>query len=413
MRVLVVSAHFPEQPAQSISGSFQRFRTWLDAIQSSGAELDVLFFPQSHVTSGPEAEARAAERLASDWGVRAKVTLCPREPSEDGPGLLERYVLPALALRWHNDFRMFAGPRQQAALAGCLSRLPDAVLFFHLQGTAAGWVTDRRRRIYLDLDDIEYRKYLREIWQPPRRPLKPLRLLWVPALWWGERLAIARSERSFVCSDSDRSHVARSMGVRNVAVIPNSATHFEDRPLSTEPNLLFVGTYGYAPNRVAAEYLVREVWPRLSRMRPEARLLIAGPRAEEIPSYHRPPAGVEFLGFVPDLEALYAKTRLVCCPIQSGGGTRVKILEAAGHGIPVVSTPLGAEGLDLKPDWEILLRQTADEMAAACAELLSDHERAESLGARGRDRVRALYGREVVMARMREFLLLDGKRPSG
>jgi len=196
-----------------------------------------------------------------------------------------------------------------------------------------------------------------------------------------------------------------------VTVMPNSAARVEDRPLSAEPNILFLGTYGYPPNRVAAEFLVTEVWPLLSRLRPDARLLIAGPRSEEIPSFHNPPAGVEFLGFVPDLDALYARTRIFCCAIQSGGGTRVKILEATNHGVPVVSTAIGAEGIELAPEREILLRDDADGLAKACAELLADPQRAELVGTRGRERVRELYGREAIIGRMRAMLAGAGKTP--
>jgi len=226
----------------------------------------------------------------------------------------------------------------------------------------------------------------------------------VPALWWGERGAIRRSERAFVCSETDRHYLWRSMRVRNVDVIPNAVAHVEDGPLTKEPNVLFIGAFSYDPNRVAAEYLVQEVWPRLVKMCPKARLLIGGPRSEELPSFKTPPAGVEFLGFVSDLATLYRRTRVLCCPIQSGGGTRIKILEAASYGVPVVSTPLGAEGIDLVPDTEILLRSDALGLAEACADLLADDVRARRVGASARERVRALYSRDAVVCRVATIL---------
>jgi glycosyltransferase involved in cell wall biosynthesis len=404
MRILFVTPRFPEDPARNVSGAFKRMRAWLDAIQCTGAELEMLVFTPAGADVGAENAARVSRELAGEWGIRAEVTLCPRDERARQRGLVADQLLPVFALPGHPEFAPFAGKLQQQALAAALSRSPDVVLFHTLFAAATPWTHTGRERVLFDLDDIQHRRYLREISQPPRRKLKPLRRLWMPAMWWGERRAIVRSDRAFVCSEIDRDYLRRTMGVHNLSVIPNAVARVEDRPLSAEPNVMFVGTYDYPPNRVAAEHLVREIWPHLSRLRPDARLLIAGPQAEEIPSFRTPPAGVDFLGFVPDMGDLYARTRVFCCPILSGGGTRVKILEAASHGVPVVSTPIGAEGIDLAPDREILLRDRAAELAEACAALLADPERAQRLGAAGRDRVRELYGRERIVERMRAML---------
>ena len=92
---------------------------------------------------------------------------------------------------------------------------------------------------------------------------------------------------------------------------------------------------------------------------PDARLIVAGNKPERIPSFAQRPAGVEFTGFVSELEMLYRRAAIVCCPILSGGGTRIKILEAAAHGKAVVSTVVGAEGLELRDGVEIALRDGA------------------------------------------------------
>jgi hypothetical protein len=89
---------------------------------------------------------------------------------------------------------------------------------------------------------------------------------------------------------------------------------------------------------------------------------------------------VEFLGFITDVTALYRRTRVMCCPIQSGAGTRVKILEAASHRVPVVSKVLGAEGLDFVGESDIVLRNDAAGLAEACGALLSDDEQAGRIG---------------------------------
>jgi glycosyltransferase involved in cell wall biosynthesis len=414
MRILFVSPHYPNDFSHGVHGVFQRMRMWLDATRSLNADLEVLFFTRPEAPATPEAAALAARHMADAWGITATVTLCAREsarPPATGriAAYMAEYAFPAFGIHHQPEFRLYSGDRQQRALAQCIERAPDVVLFHRLQATAAANALPSGARRLLDLDDIEYRKFAREIGQPPHWRSKPALYLQVPALWWGERSQIVRSEVAFVCSEADRRSLQRTMRVRNVVVVPNavSVAHNPRGP-SLEPNVLFIGAFSYRPNVVAAEYLIREVWPILRKHRPESRLLIAGPLCESLPSFDAPPAGVEFLGFVKDLDALYARTRVACTPIFSGGGTRIKILEAAGRGVPVVSTPLGAEGLDLLSESEIVIRSGARELADACGQLLSDHDRAAAVGAAARERVRGQYDREAVLDRMRTALVGGG-----
>ena len=412
MRVLLVSPQFPHDFSRSVYGGFQRLRMWLEAIQSLEPDLDILFFPGAGVAAGSEASAAVAQGLLEAWGVRAEVTLCEREPEDQRPGRLARYVAayvrPALGPSQHTLLRPYRGKRQQDAMARCLARSPDIVFFHGVRSAASAMsLSLDGARVLLDLGDVEHRLFAREVGQPPRWRLKPLLYLQVPALWWGERGAIARSDRTFVCSEADRHYLRRTMAVRNVDVVPNAVPRIPDRALATNPNVLFLGAYSHQPNVLAAEYLVRDVWPQLTRICPPARLLIAGPRSEEIPSFQDPPKGVEFLGFVSDLDRLYRMTRVVCCPILSGSGTRIKILEAASYGVPVVATPLAAEGIDLVPEREILLRCDPRALAQACADLIADDARASAVGTAARERVRELYARDAVVQRMAAILAGD------
>jgi glycosyltransferase involved in cell wall biosynthesis len=412
MRILFVSPHFPADVSRSVYGTFQRMRMWLEALQSIGTDLELLFFARADEIAGPDAEAQTAQQLEALWGIRSSVVICEREPARV-PGrvlasYVDFYVRPSFGSWRQFEFRPYAGRRQREALARCIARSPDVVFFHLLHGTIpARSMSLHSARIFLDIGDVEHRKLARELSQPPRWPkwrLKPLLYLQLPWLWWGERMAIVRSNRAFVCSETDCQYVQRTMRVHNVGVVPNAVPRKDDGPLTTEPNVLFIGSYSYGPNVVAAQYLIREIWPHLVRNCPGARLLIAGPSPEAIPSFQDPPAGVEFLGLVSDLNALYRRARVLCCPIQTGGGTRIKILEAGSYGIPVVSTRLGAEGIQLSPDAEIIIRENARDLAQACAELLLDDGRARRIGTAARERVRALYSRETVVSRIRAML---------
>ena len=90
------------------------------------------------------------------------------------------------------------------------------------------------------------------------------------------------------------------------------------------------------------------------------------------PSKERTSAGISFLGEGDDTRPHWARAAVAVVPLSAGGGTRLKILEAAACGVPVVSTPVGAEGLDFAAGSEILLAQGAEEFAGAVAGLLAD-----------------------------------------
>ena len=163
-----------------------------------------------------------------------------------------------------------------------------------------------------------------------------------------------------------------------------------------------MGSFKYKPNVDAARFLIQDIWPRVREAVPEARLIIAGIFSETVDFFKRSFPGVEFPGFVKDLEALYRRSRVVCAPILSGSGTRVKILEAASYGKPVVSTRLGAEGLGLCDGFEFLQRDGAEAFAAACIELLVEDQLCERLGSNARAVVAKRFQRESVVRLIQE-----------
>jgi glycosyltransferase involved in cell wall biosynthesis len=103
-----------------------------------------------------------------------------------------------------------------------------------------------------------------------------------------------------------------------------------------------------------------------------AKLVIAGANPDRIPSFHEKPEGVEFPGFVDDLPGLYARTRIVCCPLRNGGGTRLKLIEAAGFGRPFVASRIALEGLAFQDGLDAMIRDSEGAFAEACIQLLND-----------------------------------------
>ena len=159
--------------------------------------------------------------------------------------------------------------------------------------------------------------------------------------------------------------------------------------------VFFVGDLSWPPNADAVRWLRARVWPELKRARPSARVEILGREAP-----------MDLLGFAApdwtlsgegaDTRPHWARAAVAVVPLVAGGGTRLKILEAAASGVPVVSTPIGAEGLEFVPESEILLREDAAGFAAAVAGLLADRAAARKQAIAARARVEALYDWERI-----------------
>jgi glycosyltransferase involved in cell wall biosynthesis len=175
-------------------------------------------------------------------------------------------------------------------------------------------------------------------------------------------------------------------------------------PITKEPTLLFLGTFLYQPNLDAANFLINRVWPQVRKAVPEARLVVAGAPSERISNNGPVPPGVEFTGYVEDLESLYRRSRVVCVPILSGGGTRVKIIEAAGYAKPIVATRIGAEGLHMQDRRELLIRDNPVSFARACIELLKDTALCERLGTTAYQAAVSHYNRATIVQLIQSYI---------
>jgi len=398
-RILFVSRQFPQDIVKAVHGVYIRMRLFLDALAELADDMEMLFYVEPGVEASPAAMRRAEDDLLAAWGVRAKMTLCPVAVPSTPRSFWNHYVRPATNIFAQELYAGTSGASQIAAFETALAGRPDALFVHRLDAMCPALLTRRELPpIFLDVDDIEHVKVVRQIRQPPFWPGKPLYYLQVPALIAAERRAIKLTRKSFVCSDLDQRYLAKWWQLSQVVTIPNAVAI----PVEYEMNLqskalLFLATYAYAPNITAAEFLISDVWPLIRKACPDARLIIAGNKPERIPSFASHPPGVEFTGFVEDLGQLYSRVRIVCCSILSGGGTRLKILEAAAYGKAVVSTPVGAEGLELRDGVEIIVRDGTAAFASACVELLGDPSRCERLGVAAREAVARRYDRQQIV----------------
>ena len=282
--------------------------------------------------------------------------------------------------RHHYDLYKAAAPALADAVDAALEEDTDLVICFELQSAlpvlaARGPLPP----IALDLNDIMHLAVGRMLDRGMRNRVERL---YQPALARGERRAIERSASVFVCSQAAKDYLAAFAPRARIEIAANAVAFpkTEATPLDGQSTtLLFVGMFAYGPNLEAAEWLVREIFPRVLAQVPEARLALVGGYIEKLDHLRAASRHVDFLGFVPDIAAAYARSAVACSPILAGGGTRTKIIEAAAYRVPIVSTTLGAEGLDFVDGREILLRDDAAGFADACIALLRDPARGRAL----------------------------------
>jgi glycosyltransferase involved in cell wall biosynthesis len=213
---------------------------------------------------------------------------------------------------------------------------------------------------------------------------------------------------SLFCSERDRLEIAKGNG--NSFVVPNIYhnklfQHFRfDDGFANGNNLLFVGALNYQPNVQGLKWFIETIFPSYKSLFPDAKLSVVGraPNHEAQEACERD-VDVELYENAPDVEEYYRKCKAVIVPLLSGGGTRIKILEAALAGRPVLSTPVGAEGLNFIDGSDILFFDNSDNFCSKYEELLN-YWRYSSLVETARKKVLETYSLTTFDAAMERVL---------
>jgi len=234
-----------------------------------------------------------------------------------------------------------------------------------------------------------------------KNPLKKLyAALEASRLRGAEIQACKRTRIAMVCSAIDQNALRDICPSLPSTIVPNAvdadyykecvATGTDDE----RPTLLFLGGMDWFPNRDAVEYFVRNILPAVRAEFPRVCFTVAGRNPPpEFVARLASSAGIEFTGTVPDMRPYLAAATLVVVPLRMGSGTRIKILEACAAGKAVVSTSVGAEGLELEPGREILLADKAAEFARGVVQLLRDSRLRQSIADAGRRVILERYSR--------------------
>jgi glycosyltransferase involved in cell wall biosynthesis len=218
-----------------------------------------------------------------------------------------------------------------------------------------------------------------------------------------QRSVATEVDRVILCSDDD----VRRSGIPNAVAVPNTYGRPERslgrRDVGTPPTILFQGSLHYGPNIDGVDWLIDDVAPRLWEQIPGAQIRLVGTTSPSVEKRHRPPA-VVVAGRVPDMEPELARADIAVVPLRIGSGTRLKILESFAHRIPVVSTTIGADGLDVQNGVHLLLADRPEEFARACRRVIEDRALARRLADAAERRFLERYEWSTAKNRIQELV---------
>lgn len=221
-----------------------------------------------------------------------------------------------------------------------------------------------------------------------------------------EEKIVRRFQHVIAVSEHDKRLMGEWVDARRISVVPTGVDteQFRPRPNLAQKNplVLFVGAMDWEANVDGVEYFCRDIWPGVLAKVPQARLRIVGrnpgPRTQRLAS-----PSVELTGRVPSVVDHLQEAAVVVVPLRIGGGTRIKIYEAMAAGKAVVSTSVGAEGLDVLHEQNILLADAPEEFAKAVCTLLL-HEQVRSRLERAAAELAASYGWPVIGTKFADIL---------
>jgi len=258
-------------------------------------------------------------------------------------------------------------------------------------------------RVLLHLHNLEHAVFARTDAQPRSFTDRWTRKIEARAVRCIEKSAIAFFSPTITVSDHDRQLALGLVPTAKVLTVPNSVD-LERLPLQPmaptgAPRLLFVGSLDYPPNLEAVTELVERHLPVLRASFPDLTVRLVGKDPRGVAARFRGIAGVETIGPVDDLLPHYRASHAAYLPIRSGGGTRIKILEAWALGLPVLSTAIGCEGLPARDGVALRCFETPEQGVAALREVLAGQN--NTLRANGRRLVEERFSHAAARAQFR------------
>ena len=205
-------------------------------------------------------------------------------------------------------------------------------------------------------------------------------------------------------SEEDRAEIQRRYGIKNSGVTANGVDldYYQLSPDSGALNAVFVGSLDWRPNQDAARWFLDSIWPLIGDELPEATFTLVGRRPPKWIRRLCARARVSLRADVLDVRDYLAKAGIVVVPLRIGGGSRLKILEAMAAGRCVISTTVGAEGLQVRDGEHLVIADDPAVFANRAISLLRDSARRQRIAQAGRALVESRYGWDSIVPRMED-----------
>lgn len=281
----------------------------------------------------------------------------------------------------------FGPPGMRGGLRRLIGRF-DIDVTLSSSSAVAPWLMGVPGRHYVDIMDVDsdkWRQYAERSRNPAARWIYRRESRLVSRL---EAQAVQCANGVFVTAEREKDLLlARHPGTANVRVAGNGVDierfapmPYEDRP----PEVVFVGAMDYWPNVDAVTWFAQAAWPQVRAVHPQARFLVVGADPDRRVRALRAVPGCQVTGAVERVEPYLERARIVVVPVRVARGIQNKVLEGMAAGLPVVTTPQGADGIDAVHGETLYVCEDAPAMARIVGDLLSDPDRAQSVGERAR-----------------------------
>jgi glycosyltransferase involved in cell wall biosynthesis len=395
LRLAMISPEFPEPPT---SGGKKRTLHLLGALTRMGS-VDLITFSER-----PDAEPTSLLRSICR---RVQIVRLPAHSPRLLPFLrrnLRRILqgVPPLTDRFSEP------PVREAVRRHLQQDVYEVIVLEH------SWIApyipivrevQPRARIVLDCHNIESDLW-RQYYERPLKPwYKPAAYRFWRSAFEQERTYLPRADQVWVVSEADARRARALAPSAHLRVIPNGTTPCEAVGHAADPPIIgFLGSLLYPPNEHGLRLLLDRIWPTIRDAVPEVRLMIIGRPTPALLQRARADERVLVLGEVEDITPYLRQWTLMVVPVLHGGGTRMKILDAWAHGVAVVSTRKGAEGIGATHGEELWIADTPHEFAQAVIYLLRNAAERHRLARRGYERAKQSYSWEIIAERVHEAI---------